>query len=55
MVIPAGAEERRRIAHALRDLESEHACVERERALDVGDLQVNMSDVNAGIDGLVHG
>ncbi len=55
MVIPAGAQERRRIAQPLGQLEPEDAVVESERALEVGDLQVHVADVYARIDGFLHG
>ena len=50
VVVVAGGDERGLVAHPLLQLEAEHADVEAERALDVGDLQVDVADVDAGID-----
>ncbi len=54
VVIAAGAEERGRRADAGGHLEPEHALVERERAVEVGDFQVDVPDVDAWIDGVGH-
>src|SRR6185437_8655246 len=54
MVIAAGAEERRRRSHPRRDLEAEDAVVKREGPFEIGDFQVHMTDVDAGIDWLRH-
>ena len=54
MVIVAGAEERSGVTHALRDLEAEHAVVEGQRPIQVGDLQVHVADLGAGIYSLRH-
>src|SRR6266508_1765306 len=50
MVIVAGREESRLVAHPLLLLEPEDVSVERECAVEVGDLQVNMPDVHSGVD-----
>ena len=50
VVVVAGGDERGLIAHPLLQLEAEHADVEAERTLDVGHLQANVADVDAGID-----
>jgi hypothetical protein len=54
VVIVPRTEERGRTAHALRDLEAEHALVERQRAIEIGDLQMNMADFGSRIDSLRH-
>ncbi len=51
VVIAAGREERGLRAVALRQLEAEHAAVEAEGAIKVGDLEVDVADPCAGIDG----
>lgn len=35
---------------ALHQLETEHAAIERQRPIDVGDFQMHMPDADAGID-----
>src|SRR5919201_2463728 len=50
MVIAAGGDERRLVTVALHDLEAENVTVERERAVDVAHLQVNVPDVHARVD-----
>src|SRR5215218_9255798 len=50
VVIPAGSDERRLLAVAVHHLEAEDAAVEADRTLEVADLEVNVSDVDAGID-----
>ena len=50
VVVVARRDERRLVAVALLHLEPEHVAVEAERAVDVGHLQVDVSDVDAGID-----
>ena len=50
MVVAAGAQERRRVAHPLRDLEAEDAVVERKRAVEVGHLEVDVADADARVD-----
>ena len=52
MVVAAGRDEGGVGAVALHQLEAEHAAVEVERAVDVGDLEVDVADVDAGIDRL---
>ena len=52
VVVAAGRDERRLVAEALLQLEAEHAAVERERAIDVGHLEVDVADVDAGVDRL---
>ena len=47
VVVPAGGDERGLVAELLHLLEAEHVTVERERALDVAHLQVNVTDVHA--------
>src|SRR3954462_1102897 len=53
VVIAAGRDEGRAGAHALHQLETEHAAIEAERAIEIGDLEVNVADPGAGGDGLV--
>ena len=50
MVVVAGCEEGRLVTHALLHLEAEDVAVERDSAVEVGDLQVNMPDVHSGIE-----
>ena len=52
VVVAAGGEERGLVAQALRHVEAEHVSVERERTVDVRDLQVDVADVDAGVDRL---
>ena len=54
VVIAAGAEEGCLRAHPRRELEAEDARVERKRAVEVGDLEVDVPDVYAGIDRVGH-
>ena len=49
MVVAARRDERRLIAELLLQLEAEDAAIEVERALEVGDLQMDMADVDARI------
>src|SRR3954465_4891112 len=44
VVVSAGRDECGRVAHALHDLESQHADVKAERAFKVRDLQMHMAD-----------
>jgi len=53
-MIAASAEERRRVAHALRDSKAEHAVIERQRTLEIRDLEVDVPDIYSWIDGVVH-
>jgi len=50
VVLTAGGEECRLVAHALHEVEAEHVPVEADGAVDVRDLQMDMADVDAGID-----
>ena len=50
VMIAAGRDEGRARTVTLDQLEAEHAAIEGERAVDVGDLQVHMADPGAGID-----
>ena len=43
MIIP-GSQKRGIVTHPLRDLESQHTGVESDRPLQIGDLQVNVTD-----------
>ncbi len=43
------------VAHPLHHLEAEHAAIEAERALEIGDLEMDMPDPGAGDDGWVLG
>ena len=52
MVVAAGGDEGGVGAVALHQLEAEHAAVEVEGAVDVGDLEVDVADVDAGVDRL---
>jgi hypothetical protein len=54
MVIPAGAQKRCRITHALGQLESEHAGIKRDGAFEIGHLQMDVPDVGAWVDSLRH-
>ena len=50
VVVAAGGDEGRLVAQPLLELEAEHPAVEVERAVEVGDLEVDVADVDAGID-----
>ena len=50
MVIAPGGDERGLVAEPLHELEPEHAAVEVERAVEVGDLQVDVADPRPGAD-----
>ena len=52
MMIPASRHKCRLPPVSLRQLESEHAAIERERPLQIGDLQMDMAYARAGIDRL---
>lgn len=54
MMITTSGDEGRAGAVALRELKAEHAAVEGERALQIGHLQMNVADANAGMDGRTH-
>src|SRR5580704_11246787 len=49
MVIAAGGEERGGVAHALHNLQAEHAGVELDGALEVADLEVDVADADAWV------
>ena len=48
MVVAAGRDEGGLRAVALHQREAEHAAVEAERAIEIGDLQVYVADAGAG-------
>jgi hypothetical protein len=50
VVVAAGRNEGRLVAEPLLQLEAEHAAVELERPVEVGDFQVDVADVDTGID-----
>ena len=50
MVAP-GRDEGGLAAVALHQLEAEHAAIEGERALEIGHLEMDVADPDAGIDG----
>ncbi len=41
---------RRLLADALRQLEAEHAAIESERPVDIGDFEMHVTDADSGID-----
>src|SRR5665213_288508 len=51
VMIAAGRNEGRLQTPALHQFEAEHAAIKSERALEVGDLEMNMPDAGAGDDG----
>jgi hypothetical protein len=53
MMIASGGDEGRTGAHALHQLKTQHAAIEAERAVEIGDLQVNVADSGAGVDGWI--
>ena len=53
VVVAAGGDEGGVGSVALGQLEAEHAAIELERAVDVGDFEVDVADVDAGIDRLL--
>src|SRR6185312_11292825 len=55
MVIAAGRNERRPGTHPLHHLESENAAIELQRAIEIGDLEMDMPDSGAGNDGWIFG
>jgi hypothetical protein len=57
VMVAAGADEGRGIAHSLGEVEAQHVAVKCERPLDVRHLQVHVTDVNAWVYGawLFHG
>ena len=50
VVVAARGEKRGLVAHALHEVEAEHVAIEADRAVEVRDLQMDVSDVDAGID-----
>ena len=50
VVIAAGRDKGRLVAESLLQLEAENAAVEVQRAVEVGHFEVDMADVDAGID-----
>jgi len=50
VVVAAGREKRSAIAHRLHDIEAEDAVVEANRSVQVGHLQMNVADPDAGVD-----
>src|SRR5262249_46178978 len=54
MVVATGRHEGCLGAVSLSQLESEHAAVEGDGPLEVGDFQVNVSDADGGMDGVRH-
>src|SRR6266704_2205308 len=55
VVIAAGRNERRTGAHALHHLKPEYAAVKPERAIEIGDLEMDMPDPRTGNDGWILG
>ena len=51
VVVAAGGQEHRAVAHALLFLQPDRVAPEAEGAVEVGDLQVDMADPRAGVDG----
>src|SRR5581483_7731379 len=54
VVVAAGGEEDGLLAVAVRDVEAEHAVPELERPIEVGDLEVDVTDVDARVDAHRH-
>ena len=54
MVVPARREEGGLVADPSCLLESEHVAVEAHRAVEVGDLQMHVTDIYAWINGFSH-
>ncbi len=50
VVVAAGRDEGRVVPDPLLQLEAEHAAVEVERTVDVGHFEVDVADVDAGVD-----
>ena len=50
MVIAAGGNKCRLRPLALHQLEAEHAAIKVKRVIDIGDLEMDMADANAGVD-----
>ena len=51
VVVASGGQKRRLVAELLLQLEAEHAGVEGDRPVEVGDLEVDMPDPGSGRDG----
>src|SRR5215217_2538349 len=54
MVSAAGAQKCRRLSDPLRDFEAQHSAIETYRALQIGDDQGHMANLDAAIDRLGH-
>src|SRR5688572_30022255 len=54
VVVAARRNKRSLLTISLGQFETENAAIEAERALEVGDLQVDVADANAGIDRCRH-
>jgi hypothetical protein len=54
VVVAAGGEERRLVAQLLLELEAEHVTVEGNRTVEIRDLQMDVTDVGAGVDRFTH-
>ena len=50
VVVVAARRDERRAGAALGELEAEHAAVEAQRALQIGDLEMDVADARPGID-----
>lgn len=55
MMITAGREENRAVSVTLRDLESKHVAIERERPLQVAHLQVHVPNAGFRVNRVAHG
>ena len=55
VVIAAGRNECRAGTEALHQLKSEHAAIKSERAIEIGDLEMNMPDPRSRDDGWIFG
>ena len=53
VMIAAGRDERGAVAQPHDQIEPEHALIERERAIDVRDLQMHVADAGAGRNAIV--
>jgi hypothetical protein len=51
MVVSAGGKESRGVSQALHYVETEHAVIEIDRAFQIGDLQMHVSDADACVYG----
>ena len=50
MMVAAGGDESGLLPQALHQLKTEHAAVERQRAIEIGDLEMHVADAYPGID-----